>query len=452
MRPTRPRAPRPEPAPTPSDDVPRRARTHRRAATAVAATTALATAALTAAALPALADPATWRYDFGTATSPVADGYQQVTEATRYSAATGFGIVPADGVTPISRDRGATDAADRDFVLATTWSFVVDVPNGTYDVTVRSGDLLATSSTTTTNLTLEGATAGTLKTKQVAVEGTWRTTVADGQLTLGVTGAGSGGYVNAVVVTAVADEPGPDPEPEPDPAVAVPAGLRLAHVADGAVTLRWNEVAGATGYVLTRADALAGPYTEVARTAGDVFATDADVDTTTTHWYRVRTLTATGTSAPSAATVSSLAGDGVPEPTLPADGVLALDLGSGALVPGSTRLDATSAYGPTTRAGFVDPSQVSATDRGTDDALRSDFVTVGDTELVVDLPAGDYTVDLVAGDATEASEIALTAEQMTKVATTAKAAGQFLEMSFDIAVVDGQLNLDLGGTAPKLNG
>ncbi|MFC4616667.1 GDSL-type esterase/lipase family protein [Cellulomonas algicola] len=462
MRPTRPRTPLPEPAPEPTPGAApassahdlRRAHARRRAAAAVGFTTALATGTLAAVALPAhAADPATWKFDLGTATSPVADGYRQVTEATRYDASTGFGIVPADGVTPISRDRGTTDAADRDFVLATAWSFVVDVPNGTYDVTVRSGDLLATSSTTTTNLTLEGATAGTLKTKQVAAEGTWRTTVADGQLTLGVTGAGAGGYVNAVVVTAVPGEPGtdPDPEPTPDPAIAAPTALRLAHVSPGAVTLRWNEVAGATGYVLTRADALAGPYTEVARTTRDVFATDAAVDTTTTHWYRVQTLTATGASVPSAAAVSSLAGDGVPDPTLPADGVLAFDLGSGALVPGSTRLDATSAYGPTARAGFVDPSQVTATDRGTADALRSDFVTVGDTELVVDLPAGDYTVDLVAGDTAEASEIAITAEQMAKVATTAKPAGQFLEMSFDIAVVDGQLNLDFAGTAPKLN-
>ncbi|MFC0712711.1 rhamnogalacturonan lyase family protein [Cellulomonas biazotea] len=459
MRTTRPATPPPDPAPGGPARRPRVPDTRSRATTAVALATALATGAgLTLATLPAsAADAATWKFDLGTATSPVADGYTQVTEATRYSAGTGFGIVPAEGVTPISRDRGATDAADRDFVLATSWSFVVDVPNGTYDVTVRSGDLLATSSTTTTNLTLEGATAGTLKTKQVAVEGTWRTTVADGQLTLGVTGAGSGGYVNAVVVTAVADEPDPDPDPDPedpgagDPTIAAPQAVRMAHVAPGAVTLRWNEVAGATGYVVQRADALAGPYAEVARTTGDVFATDAAVDTTTTHWYRVQTVTAAGTSTPSATTASSLAGDGVPAPTLPADGVLAFDLGSGALVPGSTRLDATSAYGPQTRYGFVDPSKVTATDRGTDDALRSDFVTVGDTELVIDVPDGDYTVDLVAGDATEATDVSITVEQMAKVAATAKPAGQYLEMSFDVAVVDGQLNLDFSGAAPKVN-
>ncbi|KQR08657.1 G-D-S-L family lipolytic protein [Cellulomonas sp. Leaf334] len=163
------------------------------------------------------------------------------------------------------------------------------------------------------------------------------------------------------------------------------------------------------------------------------------------HYYRVQAIDAAGLSVPSAAAVSSLPA----APTVPA--VLDFDLGSGALSPGTTRLDATSAYSATTRYGFVDTRAVTATDRGTADALRSDFVSVGDTELVVDLPNGDYTVSLVAGDATEATDVAITAEQMAKVAATSKPAGQFLEMSFDIAVVDGQLNLELAGSAPKLN-
>ena len=92
----------------------------------VGVATATAAAMVATGGLPAVAAdaPTTWKFDLGTATSPVADGYQQVTDATRYSAATGFGIVPADGVTPISRDRGAEDPADRDFVLATAWTFV----------------------------------------------------------------------------------------------------------------------------------------------------------------------------------------------------------------------------------------------------------------------------------------------------------------------------------------
>ncbi|WP_205687504.1 PxKF domain-containing protein [Cellulomonas endophytica] len=234
-------------------------------------------------------------------------------------------------------------------------------------------------------------------------------------------------------------------------ALPAPVSVRMAHVADGRVDVRWNEVAGATGYVLERADALAGPWTEVARTgAREVFATDA-VATDVTHWYRARALAADGTSVASAPTVSSLAGVGVPDVALPASGVLTFDLGPGALAPGATRLDATTAYSAATRYGFVDPAQVSGGDRATADPLRSDFVTVGDTELVVDLPDGDYTVSVVAGDATAASETALTVEGMAKVQTTARPAGQFLEMSFDVALVDGQLNVEVAGGAPRLN-
>ena len=78
------------------------ARTSGARALLVGVATATAAAMVATGGLPAVAAdaPTTWKFDLGTATSPVADGYQQVTDATRYSAATGFGIVPADGVTP----------------------------------------------------------------------------------------------------------------------------------------------------------------------------------------------------------------------------------------------------------------------------------------------------------------------------------------------------------------
>ena len=46
---------------------------------------ATATALVAAGGLPAAAAdaPTSWKFDLGTATSPVADGYQQVTDATR---------------------------------------------------------------------------------------------------------------------------------------------------------------------------------------------------------------------------------------------------------------------------------------------------------------------------------------------------------------------------------
>lgn len=385
--------------------------------------------------------PLTWSFDLGP--GAVADGFTAILDTNRYAAEAGYGIVPVDGISPISRNRGTTDPLTDDFVLATAWGFALDVPAGTYDVRVWSGDKLAGTSTTSTTIALEGTAAGTIQSRQAVTDATYRTAVTDGQLTVGITGVGAGGYVNGIVVTQVLEE---EPE-EPVGSLPAPQALRTAYVAPGSVTMRWNEVAGASGYVLGRAESVTGPFTEVARTAGDVFATDA-ADTAVVHYYRVQALGADGAGAPSAAAVATL--QGVAEPTLPDGGVLAFDLGSGAVAGGTTGIDATTSYSAANRYGWVNTAQVAATDRGGDDALRSDFVTVGDTELVVDLPDGDYTVSIVAGDLAGSTDIAITAEQMAKVAQTARGAGEFLEMSFDLALVDGQLNLDFGGTAAKL--
>ncbi|WP_240644109.1 fibronectin type III domain-containing protein [Antribacter gilvus] len=430
-----------------------------RSGAALLAATALALpagAVAVATALPTETANLSWSFDLGP--GAVADGFTAVLDSNRYSAEAGYGIVVPEGATLASRNRGSTDPLTDDFVLSASWGFAVDVPAGTYDVRVWSGDKLAGTSTTKTTIALEGVTAGTISSRQAATEATFRTTVDDGQLTIGVTGEGAGGYVNGIVVTPAAPDPEPSPTPTPTPSpdptvpsqgsLPAPQSLRTAHVAPGSATMRWNEVAGATGYVLSRGDSVTGPFTEVARTGQrDVFATDA-VGTAAVRYYRVQALGADGAGAPSAVAVATL--EGVAAPTLPDDGVLAFDLGSGTVAGGTTGIDATTAYSATTRYGFVDPAQVTATDRGGDDALRSDFVTVGDTELVVDLPDGDYTVSIVAGDAQGATDIAITAEQMVKVAQTARPAGQFLEMSFDVALVDGQLNLDLGGTAANL--
>ena len=102
--------------------------------------------------------------------------------------------------------------------------------------------------------------------------------------------------------------------------------------------------------------------------------------------------------------------------------------------------------------GFADASKVTVQDRGTSDPVKSDFATfaVGG-QFNVDLPNGDYTVSLVAGDAAGATEIAIDVESMNKVQLNSKAAGEYLEMDFDIALVDGQMNLVFSGTAANLN-
>jgi hypothetical protein len=79
------------------------------------------------------------QFDFGTASSPVASGYVQVTESTVYSGALGYGWDTTAGLE--SRDRGAPDDLRRDFVCsATDHTFNVDLANGQYKVTLIIGD------------------------------------------------------------------------------------------------------------------------------------------------------------------------------------------------------------------------------------------------------------------------------------------------------------------------
>ncbi|MDC0288839.1 Ig-like domain-containing protein, partial [Rubripirellula sp.] len=78
------------------------------------------------------------RYDFGTSSSPVASGHIAVT-GSPYSSSSGFGWESGNiGV----RDRGSSSSdLNRDFNFTSgTGVFVVDVANGTYDVTLTMGD------------------------------------------------------------------------------------------------------------------------------------------------------------------------------------------------------------------------------------------------------------------------------------------------------------------------
>jgi hypothetical protein len=136
------------------------------------------TASFTIASPPATAP--SWRYDFGTAGSPVAVGYARVTAATTYSASAGYGW--QSGAID-ERDRGTGDDATRDFNFTADGTFAVDLADGTYDVTVTLGD--ADYAHGPMGVYLEGAQVDAVSTAagQFAAR-TYRVTVSDGQLTL----------------------------------------------------------------------------------------------------------------------------------------------------------------------------------------------------------------------------------------------------------------------------
>ena len=178
----------------------------------------------------------TLRFDFGTATSPVADGYTGVGRATLYSPESGYGF--RSNADMIDRDRGAdADGMTRDFVAGATFEFVVDVDNGSYDITSFTGDLIASSKTV---LTIEGtqqpriaASSGTIAENRYSA-----IAVADGQLNILVGGESS--RLNGLIVS---------------PALGAPTLTAVVDldVEPPAVELGWAAVRDAVGYRVYRA-------------------------------------------------------------------------------------------------------------------------------------------------------------------------------------------------------
>jgi lysophospholipase L1-like esterase len=84
-------------------------------------------------------------FDFGTASSPVAPGYVRVSNLSAYSAAVGYGWGDTSRVG--ARDRGViSDPLGSDFCLPSGTPFYVDLSNGTYNVSVLTGDYAQKSS------------------------------------------------------------------------------------------------------------------------------------------------------------------------------------------------------------------------------------------------------------------------------------------------------------------
>ncbi|MFH1177684.1 MAG: choice-of-anchor D domain-containing protein, partial [Acidobacteriota bacterium] len=141
------------------------------------------------------------RLDFGTTTSVVASGYTRATTTSAYTAALGWGWFSG---TVTARDRGAGFSdLNRDFVYTTNATFLVDLPNGAWDVTVTMGD--GTNPHDQMGVYLEGTLAATITstTGQFQTR-TLRTTLADNQLTVQLQdlgGSDANTVINALLIT-----------------------------------------------------------------------------------------------------------------------------------------------------------------------------------------------------------------------------------------------------------
>ncbi len=135
------------------------------------------------------------RFDYGTSTSPVAQGYRQVLPTTSYTSSTGHGWLSA---AVFAEERTTGTDLTRDLNYGRDLTFVLDVPVATYEVTLTVGDT-GPYLHDQVALSLEGVQRDTLSTAAGEVlTRTYRATVSDGQLTLNLRDLG-GSDVNAVL-------------------------------------------------------------------------------------------------------------------------------------------------------------------------------------------------------------------------------------------------------------
>ena len=173
-------------------------------------------------------------------------------------------------------------------------------------------------------------------------------------------------YFDDIALTGNSSPPPPPPvSPPPAPSKLV------ATVTSGVVSLSWNAVSGATGYVVSRATASAGPFNPL--NASPQSATtyrDAAVALGTSYWYQVAAVNAAGSGPPSA-----VAGAAVPPGASTAKVTIS---------PASSSLDACTT------------AQFSATVTGLADASVTWSIQEGAAGGVIDA-TGKYTAPSTAG-------------------------------------------------------
>ena len=88
---------------------------------------------------------ALYRFDFGTANSPVASGYTRITPSDIFSDSVGYGwdLAPGQSVDAVDRANSSVGDLNRDFNATKDGNFVVNVPDGFYAVTITLGDASA---------------------------------------------------------------------------------------------------------------------------------------------------------------------------------------------------------------------------------------------------------------------------------------------------------------------
>ncbi|WP_416147562.1 hypothetical protein ACM26V_15145 [Salipaludibacillus sp. HK11] len=450
-------------------------------------------------------EPVHYQFDFGSATSPVEDGYTQVASDLVYEETIGYGL---DQVVD-SRNREGPDDLRRDFTIFTgNYEFKVDLPNGEYDVHIISGDEDAGNRT---GFIIEGEDKGNTHVGSGNyIEFKETITIEDGQLNIEVT---NDRRINGIEIVQVADEEGNPFEPtEPadptDPSEPTePSEPELIHskfdfgstsspVEDGYLqvtnTMVYSEERGygldkEVGYrdrsgpddlrrdftnhdsnYEFKVDLPNGEYDVLIISGDDAAANRTGFiiegeDKGNTHVASENYIEFEDTITVEDAQLNievtndrringiEIVQVSVEEeaPTHPDEPFyLMFDFGNGPVADGYQQVTNTTLYNE--EIGYGINKNVAERDRGEPDDLRRDFILDGNYEFKADIPNGEYFVRIIAGDtiAFNRSSFIVEGENLGNVTS---GAGSFGVLTHTVNITDGQLNVEIGENG-RING
>ncbi len=397
--------------------------------------------------------PVTQQFDFGTSSSPLETGYLRVTGSTNYNATLGYGWA----ATVNNLDRGTGSGLTRDLHYRDVATFVVDVPNGTYDVTLTVGDEGPYAHDQA--VYLEGLPVDSIATaaRQVVTRN-YTVAVDDGQLTLRLDGRG--GVDPNMVISGLQVIAATSEETTPTPELAVT-------VADPAI----SEQGGTTSGTVSRSGSTSGPLivtlssddtgeaivpSSVIIPAGDASVTFTinGMDDDLVDGTQTVTISASATGFINDDESLEVLDDDVPEedPTsAPVTHQFDFGTWSSPLESGYTRVSGSTTYHATLGYGWF--TTVNELDRGTGSELTRDLHYRDVGTFVVDVPDGTYDVTLTVGDAGPFAHDQQVFLEGTSVDTISTAAREVVTRDYTVTVTDGQLTLRLdgrGGVDPNM--
>ncbi|RCW77313.1 fibronectin type III domain-containing protein [Saliterribacillus persicus] len=210
-------------------------------------------------------------FDFGSESSPVADGYTQVSNTLIYDAERGYGL--SNEVD--NRDRGEPDNLRRDFTNGADYSFTVDVPNGDYFVRIIAGDDIAFNRT---SFAINGESEGSISSGAGEyAELNTNLTVSDEQIVIDI---GNNGRINALEII-------------PMTKIESLAVDTVTYSADSVVELSWDADDASSHYNIYRKNESDESFEKIDETT-DATYTDTSVELGFSYTYAVTLVHSSG--------------------------------------------------------------------------------------------------------------------------------------------------------------